>query len=127
VKLPLEEAGHSALLDELAEWDGYVSSTLLAVEAIRACARYGPERAADAREWLVGLALLPLDDTVMNTATALAPAPLRSLDALHLATALTIRDDVGAFVSYDDRLATAAAAHGLPVVRPGLDARSSAR
>jgi predicted nucleic acid-binding protein len=106
VKLPLEEQGHSALLEELAEWDGYVSSTLLAVESIRACARYGPEYAADA--------------------TALGPTPLRSLDALHLATALSVRDDVGAFVAYDDRLASAAADHGLPVVQPGIDARSFA-
>jgi predicted nucleic acid-binding protein len=126
VKLPLQEDGHAALLEELAEWDGYVSSTLLAVESIRACARYGPDYADDAREWLVGLALLPLDDAVMDAATALGPTPLRSLDALHLATALTIRDDVGAFVAYDDRLATAAGDHGLPVVRPGLDAHGSA-
>jgi uncharacterized protein len=118
VKLPLEEEGHVALREELARWDGYVSSTLLAVESVRACARYGPERAADAREWLLGVALFPLDDTVMSTATALDPAPLRSLDALHLATALTIRDDVGAFVVYDERLAEAAASHGLPVVAP---------
>lgn len=126
MKLPLEEEGHSALLEELAEWDGYVSSTLLAVESIRACARYGPEYAADAREWLVGLALLPLDDMVMNEATALGPTPLRSLDALHLATALSIRDDLGVFVAYDDRLATAAADQGLPVVQPGNDLRSFA-
>jgi uncharacterized protein len=122
VKLPLREDGHDALLEELARWDGYVSSTLLAVESVRACARYGPEYATDAREWLVGLALLPLDDAVMDAATALGPAPLRSLDALHLATALTVRDDIGAFVAYDDRLATAAVDQGLPVVSPGVAA-----
>jgi predicted nucleic acid-binding protein len=118
VKLLLEEDGHAGLREELARWDGYVSSTLLAVESVRACARYGPERADDAREWLLGVALLPLDDAVMNAATTLGPASLRSLDALHLATALTIREDVGAFVAYDDRLAAAAADHGLPVVTP---------
>lgn len=126
MKLLLEEDCHTELREELAEWDGYVSSTLLAVESIRACGRYGGERAADAREWLLGVALLPLDDAVMDRATALGPAPLRSLDALHLATALTIRDDIGAFVAYDDRLAAAAADHGLPVVQPGIDARSFA-
>ena len=120
MKLPLGEDGHAALLEELAEWDGYVSSTLLAVESIRACGRYGAKYAADARDWLVGLALLPLDDGIMDAATALGPTPLRSLDALHLATALSIRDDIGAFVAYDDRLVTAAAEHGLPVVSPGM-------
>jgi uncharacterized protein len=118
VKLPLEEDGHAALLEELVKWDGYVSSALLAVESIRACARYGVERGADAREWLLGVALLPLDDEVLDVATTLGPAPLRSLDALHLATALTIRDDIGAFVAYDDRLAAVAEDHGLPVVTP---------
>ena len=126
MKLVLEEDCHAELLEELASWDGYVSSTLLAVESIRACGRHGPERATDAREWLLGVSLLPLDDIVMDTATTLGPTPLRSLDALHLATALTIRDDVGAFVAYDDRLSVAAADHGLPVVSPGIDACSSA-
>lgn len=126
MKLLLEEDCHPALREELAGWDGYVSSTLLAVESIRACARYGPERAADAREWLHGVALIPLDDAVMDRATELGPAPLRSLDAFHLATALTIREDVGAFVAYDDRLAVAAVEQGLPVVQPGRRAHSSA-
>jgi len=110
------------LREELAKWDGYVSSTLLAVESIRACARYGPERAIDAREWLLGVALIPLDDAVMDRAAALGPAPLRSLDALHLATALTISDDIGAFVAYDDRLAAAAGEYGLPVYGHKLSA-----
>jgi uncharacterized protein len=119
VKLVLEEDGRAALREELARWDGYVSSTLLAVESIRACARHGEGPGAEAREWLLGIALLPLDDAVMDAATTLGPTPLRSLDALHLATALTIRDDVGAFVAYGDRLVAAAAEQGLPVVAPG--------
>ena len=57
---------------------------------------------------------------MLAEATALEPAGLRTLDALHLATALTIRSDIGAFLAYDDRLAAAAASRGLPVVAPGL-------
>jgi hypothetical protein len=68
VKLPRREAEHGALLEELSEWDGYVSSALLAVEAIRACGRYGPEYAFDARAFLEGVALLPLDDQVLGEA-----------------------------------------------------------
>lgn len=119
VKLPLEEAGHEALLSELSRWDGYVSSMLLGVEAIRACARYGSQYATDARAWLEGMTLVPLDDLVLDVAAQLEPSPLRTLDALHLATALTVKGEVGAFLSFDQRLAEAAAAHGLPVVDLG--------
>ena len=104
---------------ELAEWDGYVSSALLAVEAIRACARYGRDHASEARSFLEGLALLPLDAAVLDEAASLNPAGLRSLDALHLATALSVRDEIGVFLTYDQRLADAAADRDLNVVRPG--------
>jgi uncharacterized protein len=119
VKLPLREPEHDALLAELARWEGYVSSALLATEAIRACARYSPDHALRAREWLQGLALLPLDDLVLDRSPSLGPAGLRSLDALHLATALGVREDIGAFVVYDQRLAGAAREMGLNVVQPG--------
>jgi predicted nucleic acid-binding protein len=118
VKLPLQEAGHDALLMELAEWDGYVSSALLGVESIRACARYGKAYAEDARAWLGDVALLPLDDALLEEATSLRPTGLRSLDALHLATALSIRDEIGALVTYDQRLADAARAAGFNVAQP---------
>lgn len=119
-KLVLEQAGHVELRRELAEWrDGYVSSALLAVEAIRACARYGPAYAREARAWLEGVALLAIDDPVLNEAALLEPPALCSLDAIHLATALSVRDEIGALFTYDDRLAGAAERHGLPVARPG--------
>ncbi|MBK5219635.1 MAG: type II toxin-antitoxin system VapC family toxin [Thermoleophilia bacterium] len=118
MKLPLREPEHDAFLAELVEWDGYVSSALLAVEAIRACARYGPEFATQARSWLDGLALLPLDDAVLDVATSLGPAGLRSLDALHLATALSVRDEIGVLITYDRRLADTAEALGLRVAAP---------
>jgi predicted nucleic acid-binding protein len=118
VKLPLREVEHSALLAELAEWDGYVSSSLLAVEAIRACARYSHGHAVEARSFLEGLALLPLGDAVLEEAASLAPAGLRSLDALHLATALSVRGEIGVFLTYDERLAKAAEEQGLNVAQP---------
>jgi uncharacterized protein len=117
VKLPLQEAGERALRKELAKWDGYVSSALLGIEAIRACSRYGERYASDARSWLHGVCLLPIADVVQDEATSLKPAGLRSLDAIHLATALNVREDIGAFFTYDERLAKAAIAHGLPVVQ----------
>jgi uncharacterized protein len=116
VKLPLEEAGHEQLRLELSQWDGYVSSMLLGVEAIRACARKSPRGARDARKWLESVALLPIDDSVLDAAISLSPPTLRTLDALHVATALSVRDELGAFFTFDERLAEAAAVHGLPVL-----------
>jgi len=91
---------------------------LLGAEAIRACARYGRDYADDARAWLEGVSLLPLDDAVLDVATSLSPSTLRTLDALHLATALTVQTEIGAFFTYDRRLAEAAASHGLSVLYP---------
>jgi predicted nucleic acid-binding protein len=120
VKLPLREAGHEALRAELVDWDGYVSSALLGIEAIRACARHDdPRYADDARAWLHDLVLLPLDDAILDQATRLAPGGLRSLDAIHLATALSVQEDIGVLLTYDQRLGEAAAEHGLRVSAPG--------
>jgi predicted nucleic acid-binding protein len=119
VKLPLGEPEADALRAELQQWDGAVSSALLAVEAVRACARYGPAYAEQARMGLPTVALLPLDDDVLAAAAALEPSSLRSLDALHLATALSVREDVGAVLAYDGRLLEAAASAGLATASPG--------
>lgn len=96
-----------------------MSSALLGIESVRACGRYGPEYAALARSWLDGVALLPLDDAILDAATALGPQTLRSLDALHLATAVGIGEDIGVFVTYDESLIVAARDHGLEAVAPG--------
>lgn len=119
MKLPLRELGYEDLRYELSRWSGFVSSMLLGVEAIRACARYGTGYATDARAWLGDVVLMPIDDEVLDRAATLGPPGLKALDALHLATALTITDEIGAFLTYDQRLAEAAASHGLPVLLPG--------
>lgn len=103
---------------ELTAWDGYVSSALLGVEAVRACGRYGERYAEDARSFLMDVALLPLDDTVLAEAASVDPAELRSLDALHLATALSVRDEIGVFITYDQRVAEAAVTERLRVAQP---------
>lgn len=64
------------------------------------------------------VALLPLDDALLDDAISLRPTGLRSLDAIHLATALSVRDEIGAFVTYDERLVVAAEDEGLSVCRP---------
>lgn len=96
-----------------------MSSALLGVESIRACSRHGAGYAREAREWLRDVALLPLDDALLDEASSLGPTGLRSLDAIHLATALSVREEIGALFTYDERLAEAAKARGLPVSQPG--------
>jgi len=118
VKLVLREPEERALRAEMAEWEGYVSSALLGLEAIRACSCHRDEYARDVREWLLDVSRLPLDDALLDNAATLAPANLRSLDAIHLATALSIREEVGAFFTYDVRLAETARSHDLNVVCP---------
>jgi len=118
VKLPLCEVEKDALLRELGEWEGLVSSSLLGVESLRACARYGANYERAAREWMGGLSLLPIDDGVLDVAAELEPAGLRSLDALHLATAISLGNEVGVFFTYDDHLGRAAEENGLAVAQP---------
>lgn len=119
VKLVLGEDEAPALRGALAQWEGVVASRVLRTEAIRACARYGRSYENLAREALTTVALLPLDDAVLDLAATVKPPELRSLDALHLATALSIADDLGAMLVYDVRLASAAERAGLCVLAPG--------
>lgn len=73
---------------------------------------------ARVRAVLRSFTILEIDDTVSNAASTIGPRTLRTLDAIHLATALALGSELDAFVTYDDRLAAAASAVGLPVVRP---------
>ncbi|MDQ3632357.1 MAG: hypothetical protein M3417_14020 [Actinomycetota bacterium] len=78
-----------------------------------------PSALGHARLVLATLHLLPLSRFLLSDAAELGSPLLRSLDAIHLACALSIRDELSAFVVYDERLAETAAAAGLHVVAPG--------
>jgi predicted nucleic acid-binding protein len=93
-----------------------VSSILADVEVKRALDRLRA-RGADPSDHLRGFFLIDLSRDVRDLAAKVAPE-LRSLDAVHLATALSLDVDLD-FVTYDDRLAAAARAEGLRVVQPG--------
>ncbi len=118
VKLIVAEPQSVALHRELARWSGWTSSALLGVEAVRACRRLGEAVADSAEASLSDIALVPMDDAVLTIARRLDPSELRSLDAIHLATALSIGADLGALFSYDDRLTAAGIAAGLRVLAP---------
>jgi predicted nucleic acid-binding protein len=95
-----------------------VSSALTTVEVLRACRRRRPDLLPAAVDLLSGYDLLPVTSRVLTEAAAVDGAALRSLDALHLASALFIRSELTAFVAYDTRLSQAAADAGLPVIQP---------
>jgi predicted nucleic acid-binding protein len=118
VKLVRSEPESARLRAEIASGGDLVSSALLLVEGRRAAARYGAVALVRARSALTTITLLPLGDAVLERAAGLQPPELRSLDALHLATAVELGADLDRFYCYDQRLATAAGTLGIDVQNP---------
>lgn len=96
----------------------WVSSALLRVEVMRAVTRVLPRALPDARELLLAFDYVAIDDEIVDAAGNEPERSLRSLDAIHLATARVLGSDLTGLVTYDDRLATAADAAGIPLVAP---------
>ncbi|MBI4261606.1 MAG: type II toxin-antitoxin system VapC family toxin [Actinobacteria bacterium] len=120
VKLVVREAETGALVDALGPKPPAVSSSLARVEVLRSARRTGmADVVSRAQEVLAGVALLGMDQGVLSRAAELHPVELRTLDAIHLATALTLGGDLEGFVTYDRRLREAASREGLPVLEPG--------
>ncbi len=120
VKLVHAEANSPALrewLDERADV-GWISSVLVEVESFRALARHAPDAIRRLHSVLDLIDLVDLDPPIRILAQAMTPATVRSLDAIHVATALHIRGQLASFVTYDKRLADAAAIAGLTVDMP---------
>ncbi|MBK9239858.1 MAG: type II toxin-antitoxin system VapC family toxin [Acidobacteria bacterium] len=122
VKLVVPEAETDALISALAEWPDRVTSVVARVEVHRALRRAGatPSQRTRADAVLAGLVLIRVDEPVLARAVALRDPHLRALDAIHLATALSLGDDPEAFIAYDTRLAQAAKTQRLPVAHPGV-------
>jgi hypothetical protein len=95
-----------------------VSSALLRIEIIRAVGRAMPAALPDARTLLLAFDYVSVDDEVVEAAMNEPDRMLRSLDAIHLATARVLGPDLTGLVTYDDRLAMAATDAGIPVVAP---------
>lgn len=95
-----------------------VASDLLRTEALRAARRHSPAALLQTRALLEAVTLMTVTADVCERAAELDPMILRSLDALHLASALALGDDLQAVVTYDDRLTQACVAHGVPAIAP---------
>ena len=119
VKLVVAEPESAALRRVLTRWPDQASSTLLRTEVVRALRRSGHAHLVGPARRLIGaIRLVRLDEPLLDRASELEPAQLRTLDAVHLATAMAIGSDLGIFFTYDDRLGTAASAGGLIVATP---------
>ena len=120
VKLVHAESESQALrdwLDERAEV-GWISSVLAEIESSRALARYAPAAVARLHLVLDLVDLIDLDAGTRIFAQTVRPPTVRSLDAIHLATALRVEPRLTSFVTYDKRLADAARVAGLTVDAP---------
>ncbi len=119
VKVVVEEAESAALRAFLAASGARrVSSALLRAEALRAVRHLGPDALSIVREGLRRVDLIGIDDRILDSAGILDPRVLRTLDAIHLATALAVGDDLDAIVTYDERMIAAARLVGLTTAIP---------
>jgi len=127
IKLLAEEThskAFAAFYDNNADTE-WVSSSLLRIELTRAVMRALPALLPDARDLLTAFSYIAIDDDVVEAAMSEPDRGLRSLDAIHLATARLLAPELDALVSYDNRLIKAAAEAGLATVSPGTDNRLS--
>jgi predicted nucleic acid-binding protein len=124
IKLLVEEAHSTAFAafydaHSDAEW---VSSALLRIEVARTVARAMPALLPDVRDLLSAFSSIAIDDDVVEGAMNEPDRSIRSLDAIHLATARVLTPELDALVTYDDRLIRAATAAGMVTVSPGIEA-----
>jgi predicted nucleic acid-binding protein len=120
LKLLVEESHSKAFA---AFYDGasgatWASSALLRIEVMRAVTRVFPALLPDARELLLAFDFVSIDDDIVDTAMNEPDRMLRSLDAIHLATARALGPDLTGLATYDDRLAAAGKDAGFEIVNP---------
>lgn len=118
-KLILVEAESDVLVEHVRGVERVITSELAKAELVRAVSRVEPERLPLVTELFTRVDVIPVSSNILTASGHLQPAGLRTLDAIHLASALLLRDELDAFVSYDERQIETAIALGFPVVSPG--------
>jgi predicted nucleic acid-binding protein len=118
VKLVVAEPESAALRRYLRRRRPLVSSALARAEVARALLPLGEQAVRRGQEVLARLELIRISDRVLAAAGTLLPAEIRTLDAIHLATAQQLGGDLARLVTYDERLRAAAAASGCPLASP---------
>lgn len=118
MKLVVEEGESAALRTFLRRRTPLVSSAVARTEVLRAALTEAPGTVGRARECLAGIGLVRVSDRVLNDAGTLPPPELRSLDAIHVATAMSLGAELDCVVTYDRRMVAAAQEAGLRVTSP---------
>lgn len=118
VKLAVVEPESAALRRYLSRRRVLVSSALAKTEVARALLPLGDPAVRRGHEVLARLELIRVSERILSAAGALLPVELRSLDAIHLATAQQLGEDLARLVTYDARMRTAAQNAGCPVAAP---------
>ncbi|MHB8958813.1 MAG: type II toxin-antitoxin system VapC family toxin [Candidatus Limnocylindrales bacterium] len=117
VKLVVAEPESEALHRWYVEATQLLTSRIGVIETIRASARRDHDPNHRARI-ISDLEIIEVTAAIGTAAATVGSSALRTLDAIHIATAMSLGPDLEAFVTYDDRMAEAARSLGLPVVRP---------
>jgi len=118
VKLAVEEPESAALRRYLRRRRPLVSSALARAEVARALLPLGEAGLRRGGDVLSRLELIRINDRILTAAGSLPPAELRTLDAIHLATAQQLEADLARLITYDERMSAAAKTIGWPVVAP---------
>jgi uncharacterized protein len=118
VKLAVREPESAALRRYLRRRRPLIASALARTEVTRALSWLGPEAVRRRHDVLARVALVRINDRGLDAAGVMPPIEVRSLDAIHLATAQQLGADLARIVTYDDPMAAAAYQLGLTVARP---------
>jgi len=118
VKLAVREPESDALRRHLRRRRPWISSSLARTEVLRALLPAGEAAVVAGRAVLACCDLVRVNDRVLNIAGTMPPPALRSLDAIHLATAERLGSDVSELVTYDERMAEVAREMGYRVLSP---------
>ncbi|HEY8741052.1 MAG TPA: type II toxin-antitoxin system VapC family toxin [Candidatus Dormibacteraeota bacterium] len=128
VKLVLEEPESPALSAEASRWDEWLSSELTRAEVPRAVVgaltRHGlttdevQEGRQRADALMSRVMTVEVDRRVLVDAARVEPIQTRTLDAIHVATVLQVRDEIGAVATYDQRMVAALRQAGIEVISP---------
>lgn len=116
VKLVVAEAETNALKKMIRRFPALITSTVAAIEVVKAARLSNPALEAEARLLVEGCLRVELDGDVIGNAQRLAGPALPTLDAIHLASAIGVRAQ--RMVVYDRRLAQAARESGLEILAP---------
>lgn len=118
VKLAVREPESAALRRFLRRRHPLITSALARTEVARALLPFGAAAVARGEDVLSRLDVVRINDRLLRQAGGLLPAELRSLDAIHLASAVALGPDLARICTYDERMASAATGMGMAVVAP---------